>query len=993
MPWPAFRRDSANNAVLQTAAPSTISGTVTDTSGSPVAGVTISDGQGNITTTGSDGSYVLNNVPAGSYTISASATGCTFTPSSITGSVPPNTSGKNFTATCVAETSSISGYVFDEHGDALAGVSIANGAGTSTTTTSAGAYTFEELEAGAYTLTPILDGYTFDPPVVTVSVPPDVVRQNFTAVAIIRAPDIEVVDTELTLELPPDSTDTQTVRISNAGNADLTFDVLDDHTSGWEALVFPSLKIDPLLQQGMQTTPEQQRPFLVYLNEQADLSAAYTLRDRVERGRYVYEALRTTAQDSQADLLRALADAQNAGHVTSYRPYFIVNAILVTGNADALAALESRSDIAHIAAASNFTLPRLAPGNVLSTTSVYSTEWNISHIGADRVWSEFGTQGEGIVVANIDTGVMSDHAALIDQYRGTMTGSHDYNWFDPSGIFPTTPGDDANVGTHTMGTMVGDDGNGNRVGIAPNAQWIAARGCAETTCKSDHLLAAAEWILAPYPVGGSPADGDAAQRPHIVNGSWGSYGGRLWYEAAIQAWRAADIFPAFAAGNTGPGLGSVCSPGDYAGSFVAGAIDSADTIAAFSSQGPSSLTGEIKPDVSAPGVNVRSASNTGGYVSAHGTAIASSHIAGCAALIRSAAADIGADAVEDVLINTAVDLGDSGPDYVYGYGRIDCYAAVAQARASADMLTLSPSTGSLAAGESQSIAVTIDTTGMAPGSYSGHIFISSNDPDEPTIQIPVQLVVKLDAAGNTPTPPAPVTNAQGTILPQGGGAVSSGDLWAFFPSGAVALTTTITYRQTTASLALPDEVTMLRSFTLEASTMAGEVVPTFEQPFELVVRTKEIENPSALTFAFLNQRLGRWEIVPTSVDTTTGRVIGILDRIGTFALVQGEIAPPPPGSGLGAELTVSALITMTVTDEFGAVVAHEPVAFHTDYGTVLPASTRTDGQGRATALVMAEDTPGIATVTMTVGGVSERVMVSFEAITNTPTLYLPLIRR
>jgi hypothetical protein len=201
-------------------------------------------------------------------------------------------------------------------------------------------------------------------------VPPDTTDQDFTASASSQEPDIEVSPTSLQIELPADSTDTRTLSISNVGTGDLTFDILDDSTSGWNALVFPSMKVDPLLQQGIQSMPDSQENFLVYLEEQPDLSRAYTISDWEERGRYVYETLQTTAQQSQADLLDTLNDLQQAGDVTAYQPYFIVNAVLVTGNADALTTLEPRADIAHIAAASGFSVPRLLPGQNISLASV-----------------------------------------------------------------------------------------------------------------------------------------------------------------------------------------------------------------------------------------------------------------------------------------------------------------------------------------------------------------------------------------------------------------------------------------------------------------------------------------------------------------------------------------------------------------------------------------------------------------------------------------------
>lgn len=434
-------------------------------------------------------------------------------------------------------------------------------------------------------------------------------------------------------------------------------------------------RVEPGLRNAILAAPEQRASFLVYLSAQADLSGAYAIDDWEARGRYVYETLQQTAHAGQAGILQSLQARQAAADVVEFRPYYIVNAIGVTAGVGTLDALAARPDVAYIEAARIFPLPEPIAGDPIGTLAV---EWGVQRIGADRVWADFGVRGQGIVVASIDTGVMYTHPALDGQYRGAITGSHDYNWFDPAGS--TAPFDNNGHGTHVMGTMIGDDGGANQIGIAPQATWIAAKGCASNSCTSEDLLASAEWILAPYPIGGSPTDGDPSRRPNVVNNSWGGAGGDLWYQRSVEAWRAADIFPAFAAGNSGPGAGTIGSPGDYAESFASGATDSNDAIAYFSSRGPSSLTSETKPDVSAPGVSVRSAWNNGGYSTISGTSMASPHTAGCVALIRSANTALHVAEIENLLTITALDLGAAGPDTTFGFGRINCYEAVSWAR-------------------------------------------------------------------------------------------------------------------------------------------------------------------------------------------------------------------------------------------------------------------------------------------------------------------------
>ena len=159
-----------------------------------------------------------------------------------------------------------------------------------------------------------------------------------------------------------------------------------------------------------------------------------------------------------------------------------------------------------------------------------------------------------MVVASIDTGVRFDHPALALNYRGRQpdgTFDHNYNWFDPQQA-TNAPTDQSGHGTHTMGTLVGaGDGTLDQpaIGVAPGATWITAQGCEGDICTDADLIAAAQWLLAPTRLDGSAPRPDL--RPMIVNNSWSGAGGQTWYAGYIAAWRAAGMFPVFAAGNTG----------------------------------------------------------------------------------------------------------------------------------------------------------------------------------------------------------------------------------------------------------------------------------------------------------------------------------------------------------------------------------------------------------------------------------------------------------
>ena len=180
-----------------------------------------------------------------------------------------------------------------------------------------------------------------------------------------------------------------------------------------------------------------------------------------------------------------------------------------------------------------------------------------------------------------------------------------------------------------MGTMVGDDDPSltYQVGMAPNAQWIACKGCETNSCSDTSLNACADWIVAP--------DGDPANRPNVVNNSWGGGGGDNWYLAKVNAWRAAGIFPAFSAGNN-YSCNSLGSPGDYQESFATASHTSSRTISDFSSKGPSAFGDDpyTKPNISAPGSNICSTVPGSGWNCGYsGTSMASPHTAGAVALL------------------------------------------------------------------------------------------------------------------------------------------------------------------------------------------------------------------------------------------------------------------------------------------------------------------------------------------------------------------------
>jgi len=442
-------------------------------------------------------------------------------------------------------------------------------------------------------------------------------------------------------------------------------------------------ELDPRLLEEFAAAPGG-ADFMVFLKAQADLNAAASIEGRVERGQYVYDNLRAVANASQARL-RADLDALGV----PYHPFFIVNAIRVTGDEALARKLAARPEVERVVADPAFDGIDDPPPGPAGPPAIEAVEWNIARVNADDAWG-LGYTGQNVVVASCDTGVDWDHPALINQYRGGPAGDHDYNWFDVFDDY-AVPTDPDGHGTHTTGTMVGDDGGSNQVGMAPGAQWIACKVNSGSIWKASKYIECWEWFLAPTRVDGS--DPDPSKAPHVINNSWSCPGSEGCdpdtLRDAAKALYAAGIAIAKSGGNSGSSCSTITNPGHYPELLATAAFDSSDNIAGFSSRGPVVVDGEIriKPDIAAPGVGIRSSTPGGNYGSSSGTSMAAPHTAGLIALLWSAEPaligdlettfQIVEDSAQPVINLQCTPNGPGGrPNNVWGWGVIDALAAV-----------------------------------------------------------------------------------------------------------------------------------------------------------------------------------------------------------------------------------------------------------------------------------------------------------------------------
>ncbi|HVH32736.1 MAG TPA: S8 family serine peptidase [Tahibacter sp.] len=445
---------------------------------------------------------------------------------------------------------------------------------------------------------------------------------------------------------------------------------------------------------------------LIVLRAKAPKALLRSDGDYLERRRALVEMLRATADVTQADL-RSWLDAQGI----SYRAFWITNAIQAQLTPAQLEMLAARDDVEAIGANSSIALRMPAQDETSALPlAPNAIEWGVNKIKAPQVWAR-GINGAGIVIAGQDTGIRWTHAAIKSKYRGwdavNQVVDHNYNWHDSVHAVNAScpadspqPCDDNSHGSHTIGTMVGDDGGSNQVGVAPGAKWIGCRNMNAGAGTPATYNECAQWLLAPTDLTG--ANPDPAKAPDVVSNSWGcpvdegctAIAGTE-VRTAIENLIAGGIMFVAAAGNDGSACSTIGdAPGTLDNVFTIGSTTSTDGVSSFSGRGPVAAgpgTGaQNKPDVIAPGSNVRSITNSSdtAYGSKSGTSMATPHVAGAVALLMQLNPGLKGNpaAVANLLRSTAVPLtssvqtcggipATSFPNPVQGYGQIDMVAA------------------------------------------------------------------------------------------------------------------------------------------------------------------------------------------------------------------------------------------------------------------------------------------------------------------------------
>jgi subtilisin family serine protease len=405
--------------------------------------------------------------------------------------------------------------------------------------------------------------------------------------------------------------------------------------------------------------------------------------------------LQADAKRAQADV-RALLDARGV----RYQAFWVANFIAID-DADAalVEQLASRADVKSIE--QNSRLVAAKPERVAQRSAIKAIEPGVNRINAPALWA-MGFRGQGVLVAGQDTGYQWDHPALKRQYAGWNGSSvdHNYHWFDAissgggvCGPSSSQPCDDNGHGTHTMGSIVGDDGGANQIGVAPGARWIACRNMNQGDGTPASYAACFQYFLAPTDSAGQNADPQRA--PHVINNSWGCPSSEGCtapnvLQTVVENVRNAGILVVVSAGNDGSACSTINTPAAiYAASFTVGSSNGT-AMSSFSSRGPVTVDGSnrMKPDIVAPGSSIRSSTPTNNYASFSGTSMAGPHVAGVAALLMSIDPSLKRDParVESILRQSAVNditnaqtcggvPASAVPNNTLGHGRVDALNA------------------------------------------------------------------------------------------------------------------------------------------------------------------------------------------------------------------------------------------------------------------------------------------------------------------------------
>ncbi len=450
---------------------------------------------------------------------------------------------------------------------------------------------------------------------------------------------------------------------------------------------FDATKIDSWLQEEITKNPTTDIPVYILLADRLDVQTMdqrfYERRaSQLERIQELVPALQQKASRTQAPLL-AWMTAQPGIDQSSVTGFWVTNVITAEAKGEAIAALSRRAEVEWIGAQGEVVAESFTRTNAPPAYAPDGIEPGLAVIKAPQMW-QMGYTGYGRKAMIIDSGVDFAHPSLHVQFWGNNVGI-DRAWLDADG---REPQDCGSHGSHVCGTVMGlNRFENDTTGVAFNAHWLSSPifsgGCGNGF---NYVIQSFQWAINPDNNINTTND-----MPDVINNSWrwdepdGNQCNGI-FKSTFDAVEAAGIAIVFSAGNSGSELSTITSPKNInttlVNSFATGSLNGNEAelpIANSSSRGPSICGGDssllIKPEVSAPGVSVRSSVPNNGYDFFSGTSMAAPHVSGSVCLLKEAFPGLTGSEIKLALYFSARDLGDPGEDNVFGMGVIDVPAA------------------------------------------------------------------------------------------------------------------------------------------------------------------------------------------------------------------------------------------------------------------------------------------------------------------------------
>ncbi|MCB2180870.1 MAG: S8 family serine peptidase [Desulfobulbaceae bacterium] len=371
---------------------------------------------------------------------------------------------------------------------------------------------------------------------------------------------------------------------------------------------------------------------------------------------FIWKLKNQRAEESQKKYSNFSVKTNETGNI---HKFWITNSIAATLSSAEIEELAANQDVMEIVENKVLNVPPITASSLDIIDPGDENIWNLSAVGMNDL--DLDLNGKGLRIGHLDTGIDVLHPDFTNKLI-------DWAEFDNQGNKIESEPHDSHYlghGTHTASIMIG-----NKTGIAPGASLLSALVLPGGSGTIEQVMAGMEWILDPDD---NPDTDDGAQ---IVNMSWGMSANSSVLKEAIQNMTNAGVLPVCAIGNEGSYI--TYSPGNFPNAVGVGAVNENNDVPFFSGGGIIWWDNSVnmKPDITAPGVDIVGIGGQGEYQALSGTSFAAPHVTGAAAILLQRNTQLSPFLLAEFLFNTSLDLGETGQDIEYGRGVLNVASAV-----------------------------------------------------------------------------------------------------------------------------------------------------------------------------------------------------------------------------------------------------------------------------------------------------------------------------